>query len=53
VCLGQHLARMEMASLYRALLARVDRIELAGEPQYTQSTFVGGLKTLPIRYRMK
>ena len=53
VCLGQHLAKMEMASLYRALLARVDRIELAGEPQYTQSTFVGGLKTLPIRYRMK
>ena len=53
VCLGQHLAKMEMASLYRALLERVDRIELAGEPQYTQSTFVGGLKTLPIRYRMK
>ena len=53
VCLGQHLARMEMASLYRALLARVDHIELAGEPRYTQSTFVGGLKTLPIRYRMK
>ena len=53
VCLGQHLARMEMASLYRALLARVDDIELAGDPQYTQSTFVGGLKSLPIRYRMK
>jgi len=53
VCLGQHLARMEMASLYRALLNRVEDIELAGEPQYTQSTFVGGLKTLPIRYRMK
>ena len=46
------LARMEMV-LYRALLNRVEDIELAGEPQYTQSTFVGGLKTLPIRYRMK
>ena len=45
--------RVTWASLYRALLARVDHIELAGEPQYTQSTFVGGLKTLPIRYRMK
>ncbi|MEM1433185.1 MAG: cytochrome P450 [Pseudomonadota bacterium] len=53
VCLGQHLARMEMTSLYRALLRRVDQIELAGEPRYTQSTFVGGLKSLPIRYRMR
>jgi len=53
VCLGQHLARMEMSALYRELLSRVDHIELAGEPKYTQSTFVGGLKSLPIRYRMK
>lgn len=53
VCLGQHLARMEMSSLYRKLLERVTDIELAGEPKYVQSTFVGGLKSLPIRYRMK
>src|SRR5690606_12941654 len=53
VCLGQHLARMEMRALYRELLSRVDRIELAGERRYMQSRFVGGLKTLPIRYRMK
>lgn len=42
-----------MKALYRELLARVDRIELAGEPKYVHSTFVGGLKSLPIRYRMK
>jgi len=53
VCLGQHLARMELAALYRELLNRVDRLELNGEPAYTRSTFVGGLKSLPIRYRMK
>ena len=53
VCLGQHLARMEISALYRELLARVAHIELAGEPRYIQSTFVGGLKSLPIRYRMK
>jgi hypothetical protein len=39
--------------LFRQLLARVESIELAGEPKYMQSTFVGGLKSLPIRYRMK
>jgi len=53
VCLGQHLARMEMSALYRELLGRVSHIELAGEPQYIQSTFVGGLKSLPIRYKAK
>ena len=53
VCLGQHLARMEMAAFYRAFLKRLDHVELAGEPKYTQSTFVGGLKSLPIRYRLK
>ena len=53
VCLGQHLARMEITALYRELLRRVNSIELAGEPRYTHSTFVGGLKSLPIRYRMK
>ena len=53
VCLGQHLARMEMSALFRELIKKVDHIELAGEPRYMQSTFVGGLKSLPIRYRMK
>ena len=53
VCLGQHLARMEMSALYRALFDRLESIELAGTPQYVQSTFVGGLKSLPIRYSLK
>lgn len=53
VCLGQHLARMEMGAIYRELLNRVTDIELTAEPQYIHSNFVGGLKSLPIRYRMK
>lgn len=53
VCLGQHLARMEISALFRELLNRVEHFELAGEPKYTQATFVGGLKSLPIRYRLK
>ncbi len=53
VCLGQHLARMEMGAFFKELFRRVDGFELNGEPLYTQSTFVGGLKSLPIRYRMK
>ena len=52
-CLGQHLARLEMTALFQELLRRVEHVELNGEPRYSQSTFVGGLKSLPIRYRMK
>ena len=53
VCLGQHLARMEMGAFFKELFRRVDSFELNGEPLYSQSTFVGGLKSLPVRYRMK
>jgi cytochrome P450 len=52
VCLGQHLARMEMTALFKELLKRVKHIELDGEPRYSQSTFVGGLKNLPIRFEI-
>jgi cytochrome P450 len=50
-CLGLHMARMEMRILFDELLDRLDGIELAGEPKRSNSTFVGGLKTLPLRYR--
>jgi cytochrome P450 len=50
VCLGQHLARMEMKILMEELLPRLSSLELAGEPARVESTFVGGLKRLPIRF---
>ena len=52
VCLGQHLARMEMEIFFTELLKRVGHIELAGTPRYSEATFVGGLKSLPIQYKM-
>ena len=53
LCLGQHLAKMEMRILFEELLARFDDFELAGEPAWTRASFVSGLKRLPIRYRTK
>ncbi len=52
LCLGQHLAKMEIRALYQELLSRLDHVELAGEPAWVEATFVSGLKRLPIRYRM-
>ena len=51
-CLGTHLARMEARALYHELLPRLQSIELAGEPAYIETLFVGGPKHLPIRYRL-
>ncbi|ART70040.1 cytochrome P450 [Mycobacterium dioxanotrophicus] len=51
-CLGAALARMEISSLYRELLPRLVSIELAGKPELAATTFVGGLKHLPIRYSL-
>ncbi len=53
VCLGQYLARLELSLFLRELLARVEDIELAGTPRYVEGTFVGGVKYLPVRYKMR
>lgn len=52
-CLGAALARMEMNSLFTELIPRLESIELAGTPKLSATTFVGGLKHLPIRYSMR
>jgi hypothetical protein len=52
-CLGAALARMEAGSFFTELLPRLDSVELAGEPQHVATTFVGGLKHLPIRYSLR
>jgi hypothetical protein len=52
VCLGQHLARMEMGILWEELLSRLEHVELDGEPLNSTASFVCGPKKLPIRYSM-
>lgn len=51
-CMGAALARMEVNSFFTELLPRLKSIELNGEPRRTATTFVGGLKHLPIRYQL-
>jgi cholest-4-en-3-one 26-monooxygenase len=51
-CLGAHLARVEIETVYRHLLARVESFELAGEIERLQSAVNGSLKRLPLRYRL-
>jgi cytochrome P450 len=52
-CLGAALARMEVSSFFAELLPRLKSIELNGNPELISTTFVGGLKHLPIRCEVR
>ncbi len=51
-CLGANLARLELRVAFRALLARLEDVELAGNVDRLSSSFVGGIKRMPIRCRL-
>jgi cytochrome P450 len=49
-CLGAHLARREINVMLREILTRLPDIDISGEPAWTQSRFVNGIKHLPCRF---
>ena len=49
LCLGAHLARLEVRVVLAALARRITRFELAGPPQRIRSNFTNGLRELPVR----
>jgi len=53
LCLGQHLAKMEMRILYEELLPRLKSVKLAGTPRLSEAVFVNGPKSLPIEFEME
>lgn len=53
VCLGKHLARMEVEVFFRRLLPRLSSIERSGPVEYTEAQFVSGIKRMPVRYTMR
>ncbi|WP_416972973.1 cytochrome P450 [Streptomyces sp. 4F14] len=44
VCLGAHLARLEITVLYRELLAALPEIRAVGQPHRLDSSFIEGIK---------
>ena len=48
MCLGAHLARLEVRIVLDELCRRVARFELAGAPARTRTNFTNGLKRLPV-----
>jgi cytochrome P450 len=49
LCLGAHLARLEVRVVLAALARRVAAFELAGPPRRIRSNFTNGLRELPVR----
>ncbi len=52
-CLGANLARLELQEIFKRLVARLDRVELAGPVDRMHSSFVGGIKRMPVRWRLR
>jgi cytochrome P450 len=53
VCLGAHLARLELRHAFGQLRERLERCELAGPVERIRSSFVGGIKHVPMRWTIR
>jgi cholest-4-en-3-one 26-monooxygenase len=51
-CMGAHVARVELEAIFRHLLARLESFDLSGPVERLSSAVNGGLKHLPLRYRL-
>jgi cytochrome P450 len=52
-CLGSQFARRELRSFLPKMLERVEGLEPADPAQWAAANFVGGVKHLPVRYRIR
>ncbi len=53
MCLGQHLAALEVSCFFRELLPRLKDMQFNGDPEWVKAIFVGGLKSMPVRYSLR
>jgi cholest-4-en-3-one 26-monooxygenase len=51
-CLGANLARLELQEIFARLARRVRDVELAGPVERMHSSFVGGIKRMPVRWEL-
>jgi cholest-4-en-3-one 26-monooxygenase len=53
VCLGAHLARLELRCMFSQLRERLVRMERTAPPVRARSSFVGGIKRAPMRWELR
>ena len=47
-CLGNRLGEMQLNIIWEEILKRFSRVEVVGEPQYLKSSFIRGIRELPV-----
>lgn len=52
-CMGNRLAELQLRIIWEELLARFDKIEVVGEPEYVQSNFVKGYSKMMVKLAAK
>ena len=50
-CMGAHVARVELETIFRHLLSRLESFEVVGAVERLSSTTNGSIKHLPVEYR--
>ncbi len=48
-CLGNRLGEMQLKIIWEEILKRFDKIEVVGDPVYLRSSFIRGIRELPVR----
>jgi cytochrome P450 len=51
MCLGAHFARLEIASLMREVVTRLQDLRISGPVERLSSTFIAGPRVLPVTFR--
>ncbi|MXX80675.1 MAG: cytochrome P450 [Chloroflexi bacterium] len=52
-CLGANLARLEMRSIFRYLIQKMDHFQMNGDTERLSSGLIGGIKRLPVSYEVR
>ena len=52
-CLGANLARLEMSSIFRHVIEKLDQFQVNGEVERLSSGLIGGIKRLPVSYTVR
>lgn len=50
VCLGQHIARIEIDAMLREVVLRMDKLQCTQAPIWLESNFISGPKTMPVAF---
>jgi len=50
-CLGNRLGELQLRVIWEELMKRYPKIEVVGEPKFLKSSFIHGIRELPVRIR--